>query len=190
MASPMRPPRSQRPQARLELSSRKPRDPGDFRFSHGSGTVGEGARPQFRHARHRGVTQFHSTKEAGEQRPCARTCGVGGGKGTDQGEHRAIATGPDTVPELGRETVVSQIAWIAGRTCSFCTSTSTVRTVCGSSARTDLCGGRSAMTVPTAIDGKQPSGDARIELNSPTTQSCETCMPTIGHTKLHLKEQE
>ena len=30
-------------------------------------------------------------------------------------------------------------------------STSTVRTVCGSSARTDLCGGRSAITVPTAI---------------------------------------
>ena len=30
-------------------------------------------------------------------------------------------------------------------------STSKVRTVCGSSARTDLCGGRSAMTVPTAI---------------------------------------
>src|SRR6266496_711565 len=34
-----------------------------------------------------------------------------------------------------------------------CMSTSTVRTVCGSSARTDLCGGRSAMTVPTAING-------------------------------------
>ena len=31
-------------------------------------------------------------------------------------------------------------------------STSTVRAVCGSSARTDLCGGRSAMTVPTAIN--------------------------------------
>ena len=30
-------------------------------------------------------------------------------------------------------------------------STSKVRTVCGSAARTDLCGGRSAMTVPTAI---------------------------------------
>jgi hypothetical protein len=30
-------------------------------------------------------------------------------------------------------------------------SASKVRTVCGSSARTDLCGGRSAMTVPTAI---------------------------------------
>src|SRR5712692_6326329 len=36
-------------------------------------------------------------------------------------------------------------------------STSTVRTVCGSSARTDLCGGRSAMTVPTAIDRGQKS---------------------------------
>ena len=34
---------------------------------------------------------------------------------------------------------------------AVCRSTSTVRTVCGSSARTDLCGGRSAMTVPTAI---------------------------------------
>ena len=29
---------------------------------------------------------------------------------------------------------------------------STVRAVCGSSARTDLCGGRSVMTVPTAIE--------------------------------------
>ena len=36
-----------------------------------------------------------------------------------------------------------------------CMSTSTVRTVCGSSARTDLCGGRSAMTVPTAIEENQ-----------------------------------
>jgi hypothetical protein len=45
-------------------------------------------------------------------------CGVGGGKGTDQGEHRAIATGPDTAPELGRDTVRSQVAWIAGGTCS------------------------------------------------------------------------
>src|SRR5713226_7008250 len=58
-------------------------------FFHGSGSVGEGARPQYRHARYRGVTQFHSTKEAGEQRPCAKASGVGGGKGTDQGEHRA-----------------------------------------------------------------------------------------------------
>jgi hypothetical protein len=34
-------------------------------------------------------------------------------------------------------------------------STSKVRAVCGSAARTDLCGGRSAMTVPTAITFSQ-----------------------------------
>jgi hypothetical protein len=38
------------------------------------------------------------------------------GKGADQGEHRAIATGPDSTPELGRDTVRSQVAWIAGCT--------------------------------------------------------------------------
>jgi len=40
---------------------------------------------------------------------------------------------------------------VAAQQRAVCTSTSKVRTVCGSSARTDLCGGRSAMTVPTAI---------------------------------------
>ena len=40
----------------------------------------------------------------------------GAGKGTDQGEHRAVATGPDTEPEGGRETVRSQVAWVAGCT--------------------------------------------------------------------------
>src|SRR5262249_40558663 len=34
---------------------------------------------------------------------------------------------------------------------AVCKSTSKVRAVCGSAARTDLCGGRSAMAVPTAI---------------------------------------
>ena len=99
-----------------KLFSRKPRDPGDIRFLHGSGSVGEGARPQVRHGRYRGVTQFHSTEEAGEQGQGATACGVGGGKGTDQGEHRAVATGADTEPEGGRETVRSQVAWIAGCT--------------------------------------------------------------------------
>ena len=73
-------------------------------------------RPQVRHGRYRGVTQFHSTEEAGEQGQGAKACGVGGGKGTDQGEHRAVATGPDTEPESGRETVRSQVARIAGCT--------------------------------------------------------------------------
>ena len=66
--------------------------------------------------RYRGVRQFHSTEEAGEQGRGATACGVGGGKGTDQGEHRAIATGPDTEPEIERETVCSQVARIAGCT--------------------------------------------------------------------------
>ena len=74
--------------------------PVDIRFFfHGSGSVGEGARPQYRYGRHRGVRQFHSTEEASEQGRGATARGVGGGKGTDQGERRAIATGPDTEPE-------------------------------------------------------------------------------------------
>ena len=35
--------------------------------------------------------------------------------------------------------------------CAVCQSTSKERAVCGSSARTELCGGRSAMTFPTAM---------------------------------------
>ena len=44
-------------------------------------------------------------------------------------------------------------------TVRFARQLSTVRAVCGSSARTDLCGGRSVMTVPTAInhDGMGPN---------------------------------
>ena len=38
--------------------------------------------------------------------------------------------------------------------CEVCQSTSKVRAVCGSSARTDLCGGRPAMAVPDAIPAK------------------------------------
>ena len=89
----MRPARSQRPLARLETFLTEAREPGNIRFLDGSGSVGEGARPQYRHGRYREVTQFHSTEETSEQGPGAKACGVGGGKGTDQGEHRAIATG-------------------------------------------------------------------------------------------------
>ena len=42
-------------------------------------------------------------------------------------------------------------------TVTFARQSSTVRAVCGSSARTDLCGGRSVMTVPTAINRYQKS---------------------------------
>jgi putative ABC transport system substrate-binding protein len=59
------------------------------------------------------------------------------------GKRLALATDTEDPPPLSQREV--------------CMSTSTVRTVCGSSARTDLCGGRSAMTVPTAIDRFKPN---------------------------------
>ena len=67
-----------------------------------------------------------------------------------------FAIGPDSAP--GR-----QVAWTAWRTggtgkrsrklerAQCRPSSSAVRAVCGSSARTDLCGGRPAMAVPTAM---------------------------------------
>jgi len=75
----------------------------------GSGSVGEGARPQVRPARRRGVRQLHRTAEAGEHRQRSAVGGVGGGKGADQGARRAVATGPDTAPGL-------QVARTVGRT--------------------------------------------------------------------------
>ncbi len=96
-----------------KLSSRKPGDPGNIRFAR-SGSVGEGAMPQVRHARFRGVRQFHSTEEAGEQRRLPPLGGVCGGKGADRGERRIRlwrTTGPDTAPG-------SRVAWTAGCTSS------------------------------------------------------------------------
>ena len=55
----------------------------------------------------------------------------------------------------------------------FWSSSSEVSAVCGSSARTDLCGGRSATAVPTAIGEEegascpQPSTPQRSPLNAP-----------------------
>jgi hypothetical protein len=137
-------------------------------FFHGSGSVGEGARPQFRHARCRGVTQFHSTGETGEQGRRGAACGVGGGKGTDQGEHRQSLLArtqrrnSDGTPFVARSRGLLGVR-VAAQQRVVCTSTSTVRTVCGSSARTDLCGGRSAMTVPTAIENRPEAKGVRRE---------------------------
>jgi len=64
--------------------------------------------PQVRHARRRGVRQFHSTEETGEQQQRAAARGVGGGKGTDQGERQAVPPGPDTAPD-------TQDAWGCSR---------------------------------------------------------------------------
>ena len=57
-----------------------------------------------------------SEKARGHKSDMDVGCGVGGGKGTDEGEHRAVVTGADTGPETERETVGSQVARIAGCT--------------------------------------------------------------------------
>ncbi len=103
--------------------------------------------PNVRRARHRGVRQSHSTVETGEQRGRAATCGVGGGKGADRGEHRTSATGPvdrtqrrnaDGSPYVPRSRGLTGVRETPTRGSP---SPSKVRAVCGSSARMDLCGG-------------------------------------------------
>src|SRR5215813_12197228 len=51
-----------------------------------------------------------------------------------------------------------------------------VRAVGGNSSRTDLWGRPLARAVPTATDRRKRSGDARIELISPSNKSCEICL--------------
>ena len=76
-----------------KLSSRKLGDPSDIPLIE-EGSVGEGAMPSSRYARHWKVRQSRSTCEAGEQSGTSNCCGVCGGKETDQGERLAAAIGP------------------------------------------------------------------------------------------------
>ena len=61
-------------------------------------------------------------------------------------------------------------------------STSEVRAVCGSSARTDLCGGRSAMTVPTAI-GRHSREFLPIVLTTPCLDTQVRLVPLSIETR-------
>jgi len=90
-------------------------------------------------ARHFKWTSMNQTKQRR-----AIFGGAWGEKGAGQGEHRLIQHSPDTV----RGTSAPGIERCASR----CTSrqSSKVGAVCGNAARTVLCGGRSAMIVPTA----------------------------------------
>jgi hypothetical protein len=101
------------------------------------------------HVRFGGVGLGHSTDEAGEQRSESFR-GVGGGKDQDQGK----ATTAQHIFEPRVGTCVfsepSHYAPKARRGQTLQRVTPEVGAVCGNSARTDLCGGRSAMTVPTA----------------------------------------
>ena len=88
----------------------------------------------------------HSIDEPDEQRR-ATFGGVWGEKGAGQGEHRSVPHSPDTE----RGTSVPRIERCASSSSSR--QPSKVGAECGNAARTVLCGGRSAMIVPTATTG-------------------------------------
>src|ERR1039458_10363002 len=73
------------------------REPGDLQhaFACRGRPVREGHKPQCGHVRGGEVTLRHSTSEPAEQR--SKCSGGGwGGKGADEGEHRAAKHAPDT----------------------------------------------------------------------------------------------
>ena len=106
--------------------------------------------PYVRHVRFWGVRQLHSTEEAGEQRQRLAVGGVCGGKGADQGELQQLRL--DRTPcRASRSRGLPSVREAALIQVRFWSSSSKVGAVCGSSARTDLCGGPPARAVPTAI---------------------------------------
>jgi hypothetical protein len=74
-----------------------------------------------------------------------------GGKRWDREECESAKHGPNS--ESG-----SRVPGAGQHTCSWCLTAArhllAIGAVCGNSARTDLCGGRPAMGVPTAILGR------------------------------------
>ena len=81
--------------------------------------------------------------------PCGGVCGggrsgVGGAKGGGQGEYAPAKHVLDSEPG-------TRVTGAGAHTASICRHTPEVGAVCGKAARTVLCGGRSAMSVPTAI---------------------------------------
>src|ERR1700686_3208900 len=93
------------------------------------------------------VTLTGSTDEVGEQNGRARG-GVDGGKRWDREECGTAKHGPDSVPAklCHRHTPAYVGPSTAARGYLLA-----IRTVCGNSARTDLCGGCPVMGIPTAI---------------------------------------
>ena len=109
-------------------------------------------------ARFGGVGPRHTIDEPDEQRR-AIFGGAWGEKGAGQGEHCSSQHQPDTVRGWS-------VPWIE-RCASSSTSrqSSKVGAVCGSAARTVLCGGRSVMIVPTATSAginRYVAGNERV----------------------------
>ncbi len=91
-----------------------------------------------------------STAEAGAQRQRSAVGGVGGGRGlTKENVEQLLLDRTQRRASRSRGLLGVRTATRLRR--ARWSSTSRVRAVCGSAAHTDLCGGRSAMTVPTAI---------------------------------------
>src|SRR6266550_7015143 len=99
-------------------------------------------------ARSREVRLCHSSWEADEQSGPDRR-GAGGAKGGGQGECEPAKHAPDSEPG---KCVTGAGAHTANRNDkTLCRHTPKVGAVCPNWARTVLCGGRSVMSVPTAI---------------------------------------
>jgi hypothetical protein len=99
------------------------------------------------------VTLTGSTDEVGEQHGGARG-GVDGGKRWDREECGTAKHGPDSAPA---KLCPKRTPAYAGPLTAATRHRLAIRTVCGNSARTDLCGGCPVMGIPTAIlDPIQP----------------------------------
>ena len=125
------------------------RNLGDPAFGQGnpaSGPHREG-KPIADDERTREVGPSSSSCEAGEQGGAIRRR-AGGAKGWDQGECKPAAHGPDAEPG---NRVTGAGAHTSNRK-AICRHSPEVGAVCGKAARTDLCGGRGAISVPTATD--------------------------------------
>src|SRR6266853_3602303 len=112
--------------------------------------------------RTREVGPSSSSCEAGEQGGAIRR-GAGGAKGWDQGECKPATPGPDAEPG-NRDTGAG--AHTSNRKTAICRHSPEVGAVCGKAARTDLCGGRGAISGPTATvssihRARQLAGDKR-----------------------------
>src|SRR5665811_364964 len=99
-------------------------------------------------ARTWGVRLRHSSCEADEQGGAIR-CGVGGAKGGGQGECEPAKHGPDSEP--GNRVTGAGAHTARRENTAKRRHTPEVGAVCPNWARTDLCGGRAVMRVPTAI---------------------------------------
>ncbi len=110
--------------------------------------VREGHKPNGGRARAGEVGLCRSTCEPTEQGK-ATSCGGRGGKGAAGGEHRSTAHAPDS--EQGR-CMFQRLAVCVKSTAVGVAPTPSIlqKSRMRRRARTDLCGGRSVMTVPTA----------------------------------------